>query len=170
MSFFAQFLIFPSFLLLCVIASYARWIRAALFLDSLVVGTWTGLVATIVYDGVRFVVQRTHPFGYNGFVPILMYGSWITNKPTNSGIAVIAGWAYHFWTGTSFGLMYALAVGRRNWLFGVLWGVFLELCTLGLFPMFIRISSQLDFIVISMVGHVAYGATLGLLVQRYAKW
>ncbi len=38
---------------------------------------------------------------------------------------------------------------------------------LGLFPFFLRVTNKLDFIAVSMIGHLAYGAVLGLLAQQY---
>ncbi|MGH9649158.1 MAG: hypothetical protein ACRD3I_01680, partial [Terriglobales bacterium] len=55
----------------------------------------------------------------------------------------------------------------RHWLFGVGYAILMEMCMLGIFPMFLRVSNKVDFIAVSMIGHVFYGAVLGILVQRY---
>ncbi|MBI2677960.1 MAG: hypothetical protein HYX28_04185 [Candidatus Koribacter versatilis] len=158
----------PSVLLLCALAAYARRIDADLFLNSLWVGILGGVVATVAYDGTRALVERSHIFGYDWTVPILMFGNWITGAPTSSALAKFAGWTYHYWNGVSFGVMYALAFGRIRWYWGIAFGMFLEACMLGLFPMFLRVSNKFDFILISMIGHVAYGAALGVVVEKYA--
>ena len=169
MPFFLQFFAIPAFLLLLALAAWAKWVKATLFLNGLWVGAWGGLLATLVYDGIRLLINLTHLFGYSGFVPILLFGSWITGQPTTSTAAAVAGWTYHYWNGVSFGILYALLVGKRHWLFGVLYGVVMECCMLGLFPMFLKVDNRLDFIAVSMIGHVFYGAVLGLAVQRYGR-
>jgi hypothetical protein len=169
MPFFLEFLAVPAFLLLFVLAAYARWIRADLFVTGLIVGGAGGFVASLVYDGVRLLIQKTHLFGYSGFVPILMFGSWITGRPIDSASAALAGWTYHYWNGVSFGIMYALMLGRRHWLWGVGYGILMECCMLGLFPMFLTVNSKVDFVAVSMIGHIFYGAVLGVAVQRYGR-
>jgi hypothetical protein len=167
MPYFLEFFAVPAFLLLFALAAYARRVRAELFLNGLLVGSLGGLVATVVYDGVRFLIHQTHLFGYTGFVPILMFGSWITGRPVASAAAATAGWIYHYWNGVSFGIMYALTLGRRHWLFGVGYGILMECFMLGLFPLFLKVSSKIDFIAVSMIGHIFYGAVLGASVQRF---
>jgi len=154
---------------LFAMAAYARRIRADLFIRGLVVGSAGGLAASFVYDGVRFLIHQTHLFGYSGFVPILMFGSWITGRSIDSTAAAVAGWLYHYWNGISFGIMYALMLGRRHWLVGVGYGILMECCMLGLFPMFLKVNNKFDFVAVSMIGHIFYGAVLGLAVQRYGK-
>ena len=167
MPYFLEFFAVPAFLLLFALAAYARRVRAELFLNGLVVGGLGGLAATLVYDGVRIFVHQTHLFGYNGIVPILLFGSWITGRPVASAAAAVSGWTYHYWNGISFGIMYALMLGRRHWLFGVGYGIVMECFMLGLFPLFLRVSNKFDFIAVSMLGHLFYGAVLGAGVQRF---
>jgi hypothetical protein len=169
MPFFLEVFGVPSLLAIYGLAAYARKINAQLLTNGLAVGIWAGLVATVVYDGVRYLVEHAHPFGYSGFVPILMYGSWITTRPESTLAAHIAGWLYHYWNGATFGVIYALTFGKRAWGWGVGYGIIMECCMLGLFPFFLRVTNKIDFILISMIGHLAYGATLGVLAQRYLK-
>lgn len=170
MPFFLLFFGIPFTLLLFALAAVAKWIKAEHYVDGLRVGIPGGVWATIAYDAVRAVIQHTRPFGYSGFVPILIFGSWITGQPTTSLAAKVAGWTYHYWNGISFGVMYALMFGKRHWLFAVGYAIVLELCMLGIFPMFVPVSNKVDFVLISLIGHVAYGVILGLYVQKYARY
>jgi len=63
-----------------------------------------------------------------------------------------------------------LIFGKRHWLYGVAYGVVMELCMLGVFPLFLKVSNKFDFVAISLIGHVFYGAILGVYVQRYARF
>jgi hypothetical protein len=167
MVFFLIFFGLPSLLLLFALAAWAKWIDAEGFLNSLAVGLIGGLAATLAYDGFRFLVGLTHLFHYNGFAAIYIFGSWISAKPTTSHAAAVAGWIYHFWNGLSFGVMYALAFIRKPWWVGVAYGIVMEMCMLGLFPLFLPISNKKDFIIMSMLGHIVYGLVLGLVGQNY---
>lgn len=169
MPFFLDFFAVPASLLLFALAAYGKKVRADLFVNGLIVGSLGGLVGTVVYDGARLLIQQTHLFDYNGFLSILIFGSWITGRSTSSTAAAVAGWTYHYWNGLAFGIMYALMLGRRHWVAGVVYGIVMECCMLGLFPLFLKMNSKLDFMVISMTGHVFYGAALGGVVQRYGK-
>lgn len=167
MPFFLEVFGIPSLLALYGLGAYAKKIDAGMLTEGIRVGLLAGLAATVVYDGVRFLVERGHLFGYSGFVPILMFGSWITGQPVGSLASKIAGWSYHYWNGATFGVIYTLILGRRKWLWGVGYGVVMECCMLGLFPMFLRVTSKVDFIAVSMIGHLFYGASLGWLAQKY---
>ena len=170
MPFFLEVFGVPSLLVIYALAAYAKKINARILTNGLWVGFCAGLAATLVYDGVRFLVEHGHLFGYNGFVPILMFGSWITGQPTTSTAAKIAGWTYHYWNGATFGVIYTLALGRKRWWWGVGYGILMECCMLGLFPLFLRVTSKVDFIAVSMIGHLFYGAVLGLLAEKYLRY
>lgn len=167
MPYFLEVFGVPSLVLLLALAAFAKKINAALLVNGLWVGVGAGLIASLVYDGVRWLVTFTHLFGYTGFVPILMFGHWITGAPLDSTPAAIAGWSYHYWNGMTFGVIYTLGAGRVAWGWGILYGILMECCMLGLFPMFLKVNNRFDFVMVSMIGHVAYGATLGLLARRW---
>jgi len=169
MVFFLTFFGVPSLLLLLIMAAYARWIDAPVFLNALIVGVVGGFVATLAYDGVRLLLRTSGIFNYNGFVAIYIFGGWITGQETTTLAAAVAGWTYHFWNGLSFGVFYVLTFGRRHWLYGAGYGIVMELCMLGLFPFFVQVTDKIDFIMLSLIGHLAYGAVLGLVAQRWAR-
>jgi hypothetical protein len=157
----------PSIVALFALAVWARRIAARPFIRALAVGTIGGFAATLAYDVVRFLLQTSGVFDYNGFYAIALFGSWIAGSSPSDPIALAAGWTYHFWNGMSFGLFYALLFGGRHWLYGVIYGVTMEAAMLGLFPLFLQVTNRADFIALSLIGHLAYGGVLGLAVQRY---
>ncbi len=170
MSFFLMVFGIPSVFLLFTLAALARWLRADIVIDGMRVGLLAGFAATIAYDGIRLIIEHTHIFGYNGFAPILIFGSWITGRPESTTAAHVVGWTYHYWNGLSFGIMYVLMFGKRHWLFGLAYGIVMELMMLGVFPTFIRVTDRFSFIAVSMIGHIAYGAVLGRVAQKYARF
>jgi hypothetical protein len=168
MVYFLTFFGVPATLLLFVLAAYAKWIDERIFLRAIYVGLIGGALAVLTYDGVRLLLMKTAFTQFNSFASHYIFGSWITGKDINSTAAAIAGWTYHYWNGLAIALFYVLAFGRRHWLYAVGWAMFLEACMLGLFPMFMQVTNKLDFIVLSMVGHICYGIVLGLIAQKYA--
>jgi hypothetical protein len=166
---FLTFIGVPALVLLFALAALAHWLDARVFLNGLAVGLLGGFVATLVYDGLRLLMRSTRLFRYDGFKAIYIFGSWISGLPEGSWQAAVAGWGYHFWNGLAFGIFYTLTFGRRPWWYGVIYGLVMEALMLGLFPTFMRIADRLDFVVLSMIGHLGYGTTLGLVAQRYAR-
>jgi len=169
MVFFLTYFGVPSLLLIFLLVVWARRIEAEVFLNGLAVGLAGGLAGTLLYDSVRLLLRESRLFNYDGFKAIYIFGMWISGQPVDSAAAAVAGWIYHFWNGLSFGVFYTLTFGRRHWLYGVGYGLVMELFMLGLFPMFLRISDRFDFIALSLIGHMFYGAGLGLVAQKYAK-
>jgi hypothetical protein len=168
MDYFLTFFGVPSIVVLLVLASYARRIETAPLLRALVVGFWGGALATVAYDLVRAALFASRLTSYNGFTAIHIFGGWITRTPPGSTAAAIAGWIYHYWNGLSFGIFYALIAGPRLWIWGIAYGLLMEACMLGLFPLFLPLRNKTDFVLLSMLGHAVYGAVLGRVVQRYA--
>jgi hypothetical protein len=169
MVFFLTFFGVPSLLLLLIMAAYARWIDATVFLNALLVGVVGGFVATLAYDGIRLLLRTSGIFNYDGFVAIYIFGGWITGQETTTLPAALAGWTYHFWNGLSFGVFYVLTFGNRHWLYGAAYGIVMELCMLGLFPFFVQVTDRFDFIMLSLIGHLVYGAALGTIAQHWAR-
>lgn len=168
MAYFLTFFGVPSVLLLFLLAGWASWINAPVLLNSLIVGVVAGALATIVYDVVRWILNKTVFTQYYSFKAIYIFGAWITGKDISTTEAAVAGWIYHYWNGLSIALFYTLTFGRRHWLYAVGWALFMEACMLGLFPFFLQVTNKWDFIALSMIGHLAYGAALGAIAQRYA--
>jgi hypothetical protein len=169
MPYFLSFIGVPSLLLLFMMAVFARRVHAGVFLTALGAGLVGGLLATFVYDGVRLALNLSGILDYDGFRAITIFGSWMTGTEPSTTPAIVLGWLYHFWNGISFGIFYALIVGRGTWYIGLAYGLVMELMMLGLFPFFLPITDRVDFIVLSLVGHAFYGLTLGWFVQTYGR-
>jgi hypothetical protein len=169
MRYFLFFFGIPSLLLLMAIAAYARLIDAAVLVNVLEVGLIAGIAATIAYDLARLILMETHIFDYDSYRAITIFGSWITQTPSTTWQSFVAGWTYHYWNGISFSIMYMVLFARRHWLWGVGYGLVMEMCMLGLFPTFLPISSPAGFVALSLTGHVVYGAVIGAAGQQYAR-
>jgi hypothetical protein len=136
------------------------------------VGLAAGAVATIALEAIRL------PGFWLGFMPgnlprlmgVLLLNQFATG-PTP--LSDLAGWAYHFWNGASFGLIYVLVFGTyRRWV-GTLYGVFLGIGFM-LSPVvsalgvgFLGLEFSKGFLVTVTLAHAAFGATLGWLSARW---
>ena len=163
-----SFVSLPALVAVIAIAVWARRVAREPFFNRLVVGLVAGIIATLAYDAVRWAIQETAPLDYDGFRSINIFGSLILSRPESAVSARVAGWTYHFWNGVSFGVMYALVAGPARWYWGLAWGMSLELMMISIYPVAFAIQrSDPAFLAISMTGHAAYGAVLGLLCERW---
>ena len=79
----------------------------------IILGAFAGLIGTFGYDLVRIPFML---MGSRIFVPINMYGMWISDSTISSEFTDTVGWLYHFSNGITFGIMYTLFMkGRSFW-------------------------------------------------------
>jgi hypothetical protein len=135
-------------------------------------GLAAGFVGTIAYDVTRIALAWLDPSPYSPFGAIRQFGLGIVGANADPLLIMVAGYGVHFVNGSSFGAIYALFAGRRiraRWaaaLAGIVWGVFLVALQGILYPGWLRIGEMMaEFLAIAGLGHVAYGATLGLGVR-----
>lgn len=141
-------------------------------------GILAGLGATVVYDLTRAVLGRLDPSPFDPFGAIRIFGTLLVGVDAPPLSIMAAGFALHFVNGTCFGLSYAALFGRDGQrssssavVTGISWGLFLELFQATLYPDWLRIAALREFLLISSLGHVAFGLSLGLLARRLLrKW
>ena len=138
-----------------------------------VAGLVAGFAATLVYDVTRTVLSYLDPSPYNPFEAIRRFGIGLVTDAAPVPLIFAAGLAIHVMNGSTFGVIYAVFGGRHfrsmraALLGGVVWGLTLELVQSALYPGWLRITTVLqEFLFISSMGHVAYGAALGIGVRR----
>jgi hypothetical protein len=136
------------------------------------VGLGSGVVATVALEAIRL------PGFWLGFMPgnlprlmgVLLGNQFATGPTLGSDIA---GWAYHFWNGASFGLVYVLVFGTcRRWV-GAVYGVLLGLgfmfspVVAALGVGFLGLEFSRGFPVTVTLAHAAFGGVLGWLSARW---
>jgi hypothetical protein len=159
------FLVPPSLLLLLALAVYARSWGAPRFWALYAAGFAGGLIATIVYDAVRALGLFVR---FPGFQVIHVFGMLITGQSEFTPVAAVLGWLYHFLNGGVFGIVYALIAGRGSVWWGMGWGLFLEAGMLLTYPKTFGIDMGWGSVALtfSLLGHLAYGATLAIAARR----
>ncbi len=90
--------------------------------------------------------------------------------------AFIAGGLWHFWKGATFGIIYALFIGKGKWWYGIIWAVIIEMVMMVApyliimnVPFGIVHMAGYNIFVITLIAHLAFGAVLGVLVQKWKK-
>ena len=138
------------------------------------VGLLAGFAASVVYDAARTVLSILDPSPYNPFEAIRLFGLGMVGTDAAPALVFGAGFVIHFLNGTTFGVIYAIFAGRHvrtlrvALVGGMAWGLTLEFIQSILYPGWLGIPNVVldEFLVISGLGHLAYGATLGLGVRR----
>ncbi|MGC9158736.1 MAG: hypothetical protein ACP5FH_07060 [Terracidiphilus sp.] len=167
----AKVALLPSAALLLAAIGLLRRYDADLAKISLA-GIAAGAIATLALEAIRL---PGFWFGYMpGNLPRLM-GVLLLNQfaagPTLQ--SDLAGWAYHFWNGASFGLIYVLVFGtRRRWmgaLYGVLlgFGFMLSPVVSALGVGFLGLQFSKGFPLTVTVAHAAFGTVLGWLIAAW---
>ena len=159
----------PSLVLLLILGVIAKRIDQRVFLNRLVTGAWAGIVATLCYDAIRYVIWATGLISFNPFLSHPIFGRLMTGQAETTSIAKAVGWAYHFWNGFGFGIMYTLVAGCARWYYALIWATFLEIGWLITLPSTLHFTLNSQFVVVSFIGHGAYGVVLGRLSQRYIR-
>jgi hypothetical protein len=170
MRYSAPLIILPSAALLVglIFARRGEAERVRIIADRLLWGAIWGFVATIAYDVVRPIIVAVGDFDANPFKAIPIFGSLIVGQPEDAVASQVVGWAYHFWNGISFGMMFALVRPRGAWLAGTIWGVGLQLCMMAVYPEFIGAHlDNIGFVTQSLLGHAVWGAVLGAGLARW---
>ncbi len=167
----AKYFLLPAVAVLIFI-SFLSWKSVPAIGRSIVWGGLAGAIATIGLEIVRFSGFK---MGYMpGNLPRLMGVLLLDRFALGPSLTSdFAGWAYHFWNGDSFGIIYVLLFGAaRRWV-GALFGVAVGLgflvspavISLGVGYFGLEFSKGFPLTVLS--AHLAFGLALGFLTKRF---
>jgi len=132
-------------------------------------GLLAGVIATAAYDGAQFLLSRGTDSPYNPFEAIRAFGLLLAGPSAPPVAIYAAGTSFHLLNGISFGVAFCFLFRRRSLLQGIAWGMFLELFQLTLFPGWLDIRSYREFVQISVLAHLVYGAVLSLVAQAILR-
>ena len=168
---FSLAVVLPMFAALVVAGAVWVWRRAqpsqrAMLARLARVGALSGVVATIAYDVAKYSLSQLDASLYNPFEALRAFGSALIGRDAPMVAVFSVGVAFHALNGTAFGVAFCMLFRRPNVLPGVAWGLFLETFQLSLYPGWLNIRFYDEFVQISALGHVVYGATLGWLCAR----
>ena len=130
------------------------------------VGIAIGFVATLAYDLTRLVLVWTVGFQFNPFETIRVFGTLLVGAGQPPAVVVAAGALYHFANGIGFATALVLFVRRPKVRHGLAWAAMLEIIMVSLYPGWLNLAAVDELVSVSLVGHAAYGLTMGLLARR----
>lgn len=131
------------------------------------IGVLAGIAAIIAYDIAKWGLAVIDPSPFNPFGAIPTFGALLVGPTAPEIWLIAAGIGYHVLNGITFAVAYCILFGYRGILAGIGWGVFLEAFQFTLYPGWLNITAfYAEFVTISFLGHIAYGATLGYVCKR----
>lgn len=140
---------------------------------GVVAGLIAGVIATAAYDVSKGILSVADPSPFNPFEAVRVFGILLVGASAPVPLIWAAGIAFHEFNGLAFAIAYSqffggIASRSVRWAIGLgmLWGLFLELFQLTLYPGWLSIQFIAEFQTISFSAHLIYGATLGLIVYR----
>ncbi len=131
-------------------------------------GAIAGAAATPVYDLSRLIVVNLFHTAFWPFDIFPIFGQAIAGPQLSFSAATAVGVIYHYGNGIFFAIAYAIVFASRPWWTGVLWALGLEALMLSIYPGWLHPKAFGELVSISMLGHVAYGITLGSVT--YLLW
>lgn len=156
---------------LVAILLVARARRRTRLSNRILAGAAAGLIATVGLEVIRFT--SFHLGGMPGSMPQLL-GVLMLNRFMQgpSFLSDVVGWAYHFWNGVTFGIVFAVLFGRKPLVWAL---VYAELVGIGFLISPAVTAMGTGFMGLSMpampitivVAHTVYGVILGLLCSRW---
>lgn len=161
-----------------VLATRHLWAHSSLEKQNIVrgrlrAGLPAAVAALVAYDLSRWTMVEVLGFAFEPFEAFGAFGRAFWGEAATGWWVGASGVAIHVVNGLGFAIGYTLLAGRRGPLAGILFALGLEAAMVVLYPSWLRIQAVDEFLQVSMVGHVVYGATLGwvsrALLQR-ATW
>lgn len=182
---FVVYVMAPATALLVFLACYDRVHGNRRLWRAVLVGSVAGLLAAVAYDLFRvpFVIAAIDHVGPDWLrLPLfkvfprfgaMVLGHSFTSAQSDSQFTLtehLAGWAYHFSNGLTFGIMYLAMIGdakKRSWLWAVLMAVGLEMAMLFTpYISYFDLSRTTKFVVATLTAHLIFGVVLGVWVKR----
>lgn len=136
-------------------------------------GAPAAVAALAAYDLSRWTMVEILGFSFQPFEAFGAFGRAIWGEQASGWWVDVSGVGIHVTNGIGFALGYTLLAGRRGPLAGIVFALGLEAVMVFLYPAWLRMQAVDEFLQVSMVGHIVYGATLGwvarALLQRDAR-
>jgi len=191
---YRDFLIIPSVIAVFAIGILARS-KFPRLTNRLFVGMGAGAIASFALEAIRipgYMFAKWLPMDSMISLPGLLLTEKIISLGEvkqvimQSGVAMnlysapldafMAGALWHFWNGATFGIIYALIIGKGKWWYGMIWAFIIEIGMM-LAPYLIIMKGPFgiehmegyNLFVITLIAHLAFGAVLGILVQKWKK-
>jgi hypothetical protein len=133
------------------------------------VGLLAGLAATAAYDAARFGIVSALSLSFKPFHALGVFGEMLVGSDAPPGAIAAAGIAYHVTNGVTFSIAYTLLFRRPSVWTALLWAAMLEAFMITLYPGWLDVKRVDELAFVSILGHIAFGLTLGAISRRLVK-
>lgn len=167
-----KFLI-PSLLIIFILIIVAHALKYDDVRKQITNGIIAGLVGTVALEIVREIGFRLG--GMPGDMPKLLGVLLLDRFALGPGFwSNVAGWAYHFWNGASFGIIFSLIFGRGKTWMGIIYAIFIGIGfmvsaatkTLGIGIFGLHFKDGYQFLTTVTLAHIAFGSVLGWIIYK----
>lgn len=168
--------LFPSAALIFIIILIAKILGYTDITRLAINGILAGIISTVALEIFRESGFRLGlmPGDLPRLMGVLILNQFASGPDTWSDLA---GWAYHFWNGAAFGLIFSLLLGQsKSWqgiFYGLLIGVGFMISpvvkSLGIGLFGADFKKGYEFATTVTIAHIAYGFTLSLLLIKLNK-
>ena len=131
-------------------------------------GLKAGIVATLAYDLWRLGLVEFADFPISPFESFRLFGLSILGPNATEFLAYLVGTMYHLLNGLTFSVAYVLLFRMPNPFTGIAWALGLEAAMFTVYPGWMDLEAvMMEFTVMSLSGHLVYGALLGVLGRKF---
>lgn len=154
-----------------LVAAFGRAGHGEAVVGLVRVGLAAGAVATFAYDISRAALASLTPGPGTPFAAWPYFGGALLGAGADPAWRWAAGAAFHVTNGLLFAVAFVVFFRDRGPLAGVAWALVLEAFMLGLYPGWLGIegSALVEFVQLSVVGHLVYGVVLGTMSRRLLR-
>ncbi|NII29530.1 hypothetical protein HB364_30905 [Pseudoflavitalea sp. X16] len=128
-------------------------------------GLISGLIATGLYDGCRFLLIKLTGIQFWPFDIFTVFGQSVLQSDSRGIGIVITGVLYHFANGIGFAIAYTLLWGKKGIGAGLAFAFALELLMVSVYPGWLHLKALDEFLQVSVFGHIVYGISLGFTAK-----
>ncbi|MCG2462683.1 hypothetical protein K8352_18115 [Flavobacteriaceae bacterium F89] len=163
----------PSVVLIFVLVLASHMLKFTTLKRQIITGIIAGITGTVGLEIFRIIGFRIGwmPGDLPKLMGVLLLDQFALGPNTTSNIA---GWAYHFWNGAAFGIIFSVLVGRGKIWIGALYGFLVGIGfmlgpvvkSLGIGAFGFQFKDGYQFFIVVSVAHIAFGAVLGWLVYK----
>lgn len=170
-----RFLI-PSIALIFLVIGMSKYLKYEDVVRLSINGIAAGLISTVALEVFRESGFRlgTMPGDLPRLMGVLMLNQFASGPDIWSDLA---GWAYHFWNGAAFGLIFSLILGQSKLWQGLVYGLLIGVVfmispvvkSLGIGLFGIEFKNGYQFALTVTIAHAAFGLALTLILKSWNK-
>ncbi len=142
------------------------------FTNDIKKGANIGVLATASYDAIRFILYSAGAVNFFPFETFRHFGNALIGDGYLYSTYFIVGTIYHILNGITFSIAYTICFKGKNFVYGIAWALGLEILMLISYTNWASLNLEgkmSGFLIVSLVGHFTYGATVGFLNQYQFK-